>query len=117
MVFLKEVSKPSGFLSCLFEELEPYDKQIAIDAYEKWLQKELEMVYTYASEAEQVLSTVIIKFSKARKVLKNQALRASFMSIDAVAGAFVLLCRKYFQKLFHSLCDIFVFFTVKRDDT
>ena len=43
MVFLKEVSSQYGFQSCLFEELEPYNKQIAAEAYEKWLKKELEM--------------------------------------------------------------------------
>ena len=43
MVFLKEVSSQYGFRSCLFEELEPYNKQIAAEAYEKWLKKELEM--------------------------------------------------------------------------
>lgn len=43
MVFLKEVSNQYGFQSCLFEELEPYNKQIAAEAYEKWLKKELEM--------------------------------------------------------------------------
>ena len=43
MVFLKEVSSQYGFQSCLFEELEPYNKQTAAEAYEKWLKKELEM--------------------------------------------------------------------------
>ena len=43
MVFLKEVSSQYCFQSCLFEELEPYNKQIAAEAYEKWLKKELEM--------------------------------------------------------------------------
>ena len=44
MVFLKEVSSQYGFQSCLFEELEPYNRQIVAEAYEKWLKKELEMV-------------------------------------------------------------------------
>ena len=43
MVFLKEVSSQYGFQAYLFEELEPYNKQIAAEAYEKWLKKELEM--------------------------------------------------------------------------
>ena len=43
MVFLKEISSQYGFQSCLFEELEPYNKQTAAEAYEKWLKKELEM--------------------------------------------------------------------------
>lgn len=43
MVFLKEVSSQYGFQSCLFEELEPYNRQIVEEAYEKWLKKELEM--------------------------------------------------------------------------
>lgn len=43
MVFLKEVSSQYGFQSCLFEELEPYNKQIVAKAYEKWLKKELEI--------------------------------------------------------------------------
>ena len=43
MVFLKEVSSQYGFHSYLFEELEPYNKGIAEEAYEKWLKKELEM--------------------------------------------------------------------------
>ena len=43
MVFLKEVSSQYGFQSCLFEELEPYNRQIAAEAYEKWLVKELEI--------------------------------------------------------------------------
>ena len=43
MVFLKEVSSQYGFQSCLFEELESYNKQIATEAYERWLEKELEM--------------------------------------------------------------------------
>ena len=43
MVFLKEVSSQYGFHSCLFEELEPYNRQIVAEAYEKWLKKELEM--------------------------------------------------------------------------
>lgn len=43
MIFLKEVSSQYGFQSCLFEELEPYNRQIAAEAYEKWLKKELEM--------------------------------------------------------------------------
>ena len=43
MVFLKEVSSQYGFQSYLFEELEPYNKQIAAEMYEKWLKKELEM--------------------------------------------------------------------------
>ena len=43
MVFLKEVSSQYGFQSCLFEELEPYNRQIVAEAYEKWLKKELEM--------------------------------------------------------------------------
>lgn len=42
MVFLKEVSSQYGFQSYLFEEIEPYNKQIAAEAYEKWLEKELE---------------------------------------------------------------------------
>ena len=40
MVFLKEVSSQHGFQA---EELEPYNKQIAAETYEKWLKKELEM--------------------------------------------------------------------------
>ena len=43
MVFLKEVSSQHGFQAYLFEEFEPYNKQIAAEAYEKWLKKELEM--------------------------------------------------------------------------
>ena len=43
MVFLKEVSSQYGFQSYLFEELEPYNKEITGEAYEKWLNKELEM--------------------------------------------------------------------------
>ena len=43
MVFLKEVSSQYGFQAYLFEELEPYNKQIAAETYEKWLKKELEM--------------------------------------------------------------------------
>ena len=43
MVFLKEVSSQYGFQAYLFEELEPYNKQTAAEAYEKWLKKELEM--------------------------------------------------------------------------
>ena len=43
MIFLKEVSSQYAFQSCLFEELEPYNRQIAAEAYEKWLKKELEM--------------------------------------------------------------------------
>ena len=43
MVFLKEISSQYGFQSCLFEELEPYNRQIVAEAYEKWLKKELEM--------------------------------------------------------------------------
>ena len=43
MVFLKEISSQYGFQSCLFEELEPYNRQIAAEAYEKWLKRELEM--------------------------------------------------------------------------
>lgn len=39
MVFLKEVSSQYGFQAYLFEELEPYNKQIAAEAYEKWLKK------------------------------------------------------------------------------
>lgn len=31
MVFLKEVSSPYGFQSCLFEELETYNRQIAAE--------------------------------------------------------------------------------------
>ena len=42
MVFLKEVSSPHGFQSCLFEELETYNRQIAAETQEKWLVKELE---------------------------------------------------------------------------
>ena len=33
MVFLKEVSSQYGFQAYLFEELEPYNKQIAAEAY------------------------------------------------------------------------------------
>lgn len=43
MVFLKEVSNQYGFQSCLFEELEPYNRQIVAEAYKKWLKKKLEM--------------------------------------------------------------------------
>ena len=43
MVFLKEVSSQYGLQAYLFEELEPYNNQIAAEAYEKWLKKELEM--------------------------------------------------------------------------
>ena len=43
IVFLKEVSSQYCFQAYLFEELEPYNKQIAAEAYEKWLKKELEM--------------------------------------------------------------------------
>ncbi len=63
MVFLKEVSSQYGFQSCLFEELEPYNRQIAAEAYEKWLKKELGMaeesiakgkVYTIEEVQEQL---------------------------------------------------------------
>ena len=63
MVFLKEVSNQYGFQSCLFEELEPYNRQIAAEAYEKWLKKELGMaeesiakgkVYTIEEVQEQL---------------------------------------------------------------
>ena len=43
MVFLKEVSSQYGFQAYLFEELEPYNRQIVAEAYKKWLKKELEM--------------------------------------------------------------------------
>ena len=43
MVFLKEVSSQYGFQAYLFEELEPYNRQIVAEVYEKWLEKELEM--------------------------------------------------------------------------
>lgn len=43
MVFLKEVPKEKyGFQSYLFEELEPYDKEILKNAYEDWLLSELD---------------------------------------------------------------------------
>ena len=63
MVFLKEISSQYGFQSCLFEELEPYNRQIVAEAYEKWLKKELEMaeeniakgkVYTMEEVQEQL---------------------------------------------------------------
>ena len=63
MVFLKEVSSQYGFQSCLFEELEPYNRQIVAEAYAKWLKKELEMaeeniakgkVYTMEEVQEQL---------------------------------------------------------------
>ena len=63
MVFLKEISSQYGFQAYLFEELEPYNKQIAAEAYEKWLKKELEMaeeniakgkVYTMEEVQEQL---------------------------------------------------------------
>ena len=63
MVFLKEISSQYGFQSCLFEELEPYNRQIVAEEYEKWLKKELEMaeeniakgkVYTMEEVQEQL---------------------------------------------------------------
>ena len=63
MVFLKEISSQYGFQSCLFEELEPYNRQIVAEGYEKWLKKELEMaeeniakgkVYTMEEVQEQL---------------------------------------------------------------
>ena len=63
MVFLKEISSQYGFQSCLFEELEPYNRQIVAEAYEKLLKKELEMaeeniakgkVYTMEEVQEQL---------------------------------------------------------------
>ena len=41
MVFLKEVSSQYGFQAYLFEELEPYNKQIAAEAYEKVVKKRI----------------------------------------------------------------------------
>ena len=41
MVFIEEVPSKCGFLSCLFTELESYDKQIIVDEYANWLLESL----------------------------------------------------------------------------
>lgn len=41
IVFIEEVPSKCGFHSCLFAELEAYDKQIIVDEYVNWLLESL----------------------------------------------------------------------------